>query len=101
MASKDCLIFRGETAPLFQSAESSVRLYKQCCRVAYTALLLLALSACGTTPQYAWYHNHLTGQAAQQQFTIDNGACTAAAYRAVGEPPGSRDTITDFSASTY
>src|SRR5207302_723896 len=28
------------------------------------------------------------------------GACTAAAYRAVGEPPGSRDTVTDFSAST-
>ena len=60
------------------------------------------LSGCAAlaTPQYSWYHYALTGQAAQQRFSVDNGACTAAAYREVGQPPESRDTVTDFSAST-
>lgn len=43
------------------------------------------------------------GQAAQQQFVIDRGTCTAAAYRTVGAPPPSQnspDTITTFSGYT-
>lgn len=55
------------------------------------ALASLVLSACATT-QYRWYHNQLTGQAAQQQFVLDRGACTTAAYRAVGAPPASQTT---------
>jgi hypothetical protein len=74
---------------------ASVKHYKQRRRKFFSGLLVLALSACAAiaTPQYSWNHNRLTGQAAQQQFIVDNGACTASAYRAVGEPPRSPNAV--------
>jgi hypothetical protein len=65
-------------------------------------LLVLLLGGCATT-QYDWSHNQLSGEEAQQQFTVDRRSCTAAAYRAVGGPPTSQtqpDAITNFSGYT-
>lgn len=64
--------------------------------------VVLMLGACATR-QYYWQHSQLVGQAAQQQFIVDRGTCTAAAYRAVGAPPPSQnppDTVTTFSGYT-
>lgn len=63
---------------------------------------MVGVTGCAT-PQHNWYHNQLGGQRAQQQFAIDHGACTAAAYSAVGAPPASQtspDTVTNFSGYT-
>jgi hypothetical protein len=49
-------------------------------------LTVLVLSACATT-QYYWHHNQLTGQGAEQRLVVDRSACTAAAHRAMGQPP--------------
>jgi hypothetical protein len=77
-------------------------------RFVYFALPSLVLSGCATLapPPYSWQNDHLTGEAAGQQFPIDNGACTAAAYRSIGSPPqepaapSSHGSVTNFTAST-
>lgn len=63
--------------------------------------MLAILGGCATT-QYYWHHNQLSGPQAQQQSVADEGACTAAAYRAVGAPPAGAppDTVTNFSGYT-
>lgn len=69
--------------------------------IAATAVLFL--TACAST-QYHWRHNSLSGAAAQQQFSVDQGACTAEAYRVIGGPPQSPQlppgSTTTFSGNT-
>ena len=62
---------------------------------------VVVLAGCART-QYYWRHNQLSGEMAQQQFAVDRGTCTAAAYRAVGAPPAGPppDTVTNFSGYT-
>ena len=52
----------------------------------FTGLAVAGLVACATT-KYYWQHGNLGGQAAAQQLVADRGACTAAAYQAIGAPP--------------
>ncbi len=58
------------------------------------------LSSCAAAPQQAWFHS--SGRADQTQFQIDDGACVAQAYRAVGGPPAvaSGGSSTTFSGQT-
>jgi hypothetical protein len=68
---------------------------------ALSVAAVVVLSGCQTT-QYYWRHNQLSGPQAQQQYGIDHGTCTGAAYRAVGAPPPGPppDTVTNFSGYT-
>jgi len=66
----------------------------------------LVLSACAAlaTPQYSWQNPNLTWQEVEQRYPIDNGACTTAAYHAMGAPPQTmhptESTVTHFDATT-
>lgn len=70
-----------------------------------SALTAVLLISCAGAPsqQPNWRHNQLSGQAAQQQHTVDSRVCVADARNAVGPPPTSQtppNTVTNFSGYT-